>query len=74
LFASPFPVLANLSRPTVSTLHSPIPSFIPPLCNADKLTEPEDIAAAIAIHLRNALEEIDGLSDDLETDANSLKS
>jgi type I restriction enzyme M protein len=32
----------------------------------DELIEPEDIAAAIAGHLRAALEEIDGLSEELE--------
>jgi hypothetical protein len=37
LFASPFPVLANLSRATVSTLHRTISSFIPPLCNAQDI-------------------------------------
>jgi len=34
----------------------------------EKLTEPEDIAAAIIGHLRAALEDIEGLSDELESD------
>ena len=32
----------------------------------DRLTEPEDIAAAIIVHLRTALEEIEALSEELE--------
>lgn len=32
----------------------------------DRLTEPEDIAAAIMQHLRNALEEIEALTEELE--------
>jgi type I restriction enzyme M protein len=35
----------------------------------DELTEPEEIAAAIAIHLRAALEEIEGLSNELRSEA-----
>src|SRR5882672_6178068 len=36
----------------------------------ERLTEPEDIAAAIIVHLRTALEEIESLTEDLEPDAN----
>jgi type I restriction enzyme M protein len=32
----------------------------------ERLTEPEDIAAAIMVHLRTALEEIEGLTEELE--------
>ena len=35
----------------------------------ERLTEPEDIAAAIMGHLRNALEEIEGLTEEIETEA-----
>ena len=35
----------------------------------ERLTEPEDIAAAIMGHLRAALEEIEGLSEEIETEA-----
>jgi type I restriction enzyme M protein len=31
----------------------------------DEMTEPEEIAAAIMIHLRTALEEIEALSEDV---------
>ena len=35
----------------------------------DRLTEPEDIAAAIMVHLRTALEEIEALTEDLAPNA-----
>jgi type I restriction enzyme M protein len=35
----------------------------------DEMTEPEEIAAAILVHLRTALEEIDALSDELTPEA-----
>jgi type I restriction enzyme M protein len=34
----------------------------------DEMTEPEEIAAAIMGHLRGALEEIEALSDELESE------
>ena len=36
----------------------------------EQLTEPDDIAAAISGHLRNALEEIEALAEELETELN----
>jgi type I restriction enzyme M protein len=36
----------------------------------ERLTEPEDIAAAIIVHLRTALEEIEALSEELEPEEN----
>lgn len=39
----------------------------------DDLNEPEDLAAAIAQHLRNALEEIEALSEELAPDAEPAK-
>ncbi|NKN34266.1 N-6 DNA methylase [Marichromatium bheemlicum] len=35
----------------------------------ERLTEPEDIASAIMVHLRAALEEIEGLTEEIETEA-----
>ncbi len=35
----------------------------------DRLTEPEDIAAAIIVHLRTALEEIESLTEEMEPEA-----
>jgi type I restriction enzyme M protein len=34
----------------------------------DQLIEPEDIAAAIMVHLRTSFEEIEGITDELDTD------
>lgn len=34
----------------------------------ERLSEPEDIAAAIIVHLRTALEEIESLTEELETE------
>ena len=35
----------------------------------ERLNEPEDIAAAIIVHLRAALEEIEGLAEEIDTEA-----
>ncbi|MBI5930400.1 MAG: N-6 DNA methylase [Chloroflexi bacterium] len=38
----------------------------------ERLTDPDDIAAAILVHLRNALEEIEALTEELETESESI--
>lgn len=38
----------------------------------EKLTDPDDIAAAILVHLRNALEEIEALTEELETEGETV--